>query len=212
MDEMSARQQIVDIARRCAAKGFFESTDGNISCRLQDGRVLVTPAGICKAGLTPEALILTNLDGEAEPHTSGSRPTSELAMHLHVYRHRPDIRAVLHAHPPFATALSVAGLPFQDEIIPETLMVLGEVPTAAYARPGTPAMGEVLTPDLLRHDNFLLSHHGTLCLAESVERALINLERMEHTARVYFIASQMGGAKKLPASEIEQLRKLYARK
>lgn len=207
--ERTVRAEMLDVTRRCAAQGFLSATDGNLSCRLASGRLLITPSGVCKAELREEDLLVVDDDGRLLEGRAGLRATSELPMHLHVYHTRPDISAVLHAHPPYATALTVAGLDFPEQIIPEALMVLGSVPVAPYARPGTAEMGTVLTDLLALSDNILLSHHGCLCAAKALPEALINLERIEHTAKVYAIAMQMGGIQPLAEREQQDLRRLY---
>ena len=135
--EQKFRKEIVYTNRVCVESGLIRSSDGNISIRLDDDRFLVTPSGLYKRRLKSKHLLIVNHQGEVIKGKGSLRPSSELLMHLEAYRQREDIGAVLHAHPPYSTALTIAGIPFPTDIVPEVLVLLGEVPAAPYATPGT---------------------------------------------------------------------------
>jgi len=204
------KSELVWVMQRAVAQGLICSSDGNLSVRLDAGRLLMTPSGCYKATLGPEDLLIINDAGEVLSAPAGRdlRPSSETRLHLAVYRARPDINAVLHAHPPYATALTLAGLSLPVDVIPEVLQVLGDVPTAPYATPGTVALAESIVPFLLEHNALLLSHHGSLTLGATLEAALVALERLEHAAQVYFLAQALGPIQPLPPEEIARLRAL----
>jgi len=188
------REQMVAVCRRLQQLGLVTATDGNVSCRAGDA-LLVTPSGSVKGALRPKDLLLVDLEGRLlEGH---GRPSSELKMHLLVYRRRPDVNAVVHAHPPVATALTLAGLAFTAEALPEVWLTLGPVPTAPYATPSTkevPAAIEALVAD---HQALLLERHGSLCFGRDLAQAYMRTEKLEQAARVLFIAHELRG---VPAS------------
>jgi L-fuculose-phosphate aldolase len=205
MNEAAAlRQAIVDVCRRMYEKGFLAATDGNVSARLGD-RLFVTPSGISKGHMAPEQLIVTDLSGRVlEGET---RPSSELAMHLAAYRARPDVRAVVHAHPPVATAFGVAGRDFMDDVLPEVIFHLGGVPLVPFAMPGTPALGDAMAPFLARHDAFLLASHGATTVGPSLRLAHQRMESLEHAARILHAASQLGPPARLRDEDVAALRR-----
>ena len=129
-------------------------------------------------------------------------------MHLEAYRQRPDINAVLHAHPPYATALTIAGIPFPTNLLPEVLIALGDVPTVPYATPGTPALAESIRAPIQAHNTVLLSNHGSISVGRTLEEALIALERLEHTAYTYHLARELGDPIPLPDDELKRLREI----
>ena len=209
--ERSLRQEIVRVMKICTQKRLIESNDGNISCRLDDSRLIITPSGIYKADLQPDDLIIMNLDGTVLQCKPGSRPTSETLLHLESYHQRADINAVLHAHPLHATALTIAGIPFPIDLIPEVLLTLGDVPTAAYATPGTIDMALAIRPFIKTYNTILLSHHGSLSLGKTLIEALIDLERLEHAAESYALAASLGKIIPLPEGELPRLREIHER-
>ncbi len=203
--ESDLRQAIVECGRVCYARRLMTANDGNISVRLGEDRLLITPSGLGKGRLDAGDLLLLDLSGEVLRASPGLKPSSELPMHLEVYRQRPDVRAVIHAHPVFATALTVAGLPFPDDVLPEVLLTLGEVPTTKYARPSSHEDAEVIR-DLIRHyDALLLRQHGALTVGADLETALIHLERVEHVAEVYWRARALGEVRRIPPEEMRRL-------
>jgi L-fuculose-phosphate aldolase len=203
--EQTARDDLARVARRVAAQGLIRSNDGNLSIRLGEDLFLASPSGYYKYTLQPADLIVINEHGEVLDGPPGARPTSEMRMHLEAYRQRPDIGAVLHAHPPYATALTLAGIPFPINIIPEVPIALGEVLLAEYATPGTQALAESIIKPIKRSNHILLSHHGSLNVGKTLDEAMIALERLEHTAYTYFIAHSLGKVIPLPPDEMERL-------
>ncbi len=206
MSEYRLRQEIIRVTRIVANQGLIRSSDGNISVRLSGKRFLVTPSGLHKMSMEPDDPIIVNGEGEVLEGNPGLRPTSELMMHLEAYRQRPDIKAVLHAHPPYATALTIAGIPFPTDLLPEVILALGEVPTAPYATPGTERLAASIREPIKHHNTVLLGHHGSLSVGKTLEEALIALERMEHTAYTFYLARVFGEAIPLPSAELEILQ------
>lgn len=205
MSEAQLREEIVRVTRIMAEQGLARSSDGNTSVRLDDNRFLITPRQVYKMSLQPEDLIIVDAEGRMLEGRQGMGPTSETAMHMEVYRQRPDVNAVLHAHPPYATALTIVGIPFPTEYLPEVLIALGPVPTAPYARPQTEALAESISEPIRTHNNVLLSHHGSISAATTLKKALINLERLEHTAYTYFLTRSLGNPIPLPDEELAGL-------
>jgi len=202
-----------EIREACAhlhARGLLAAADGNVSVRLPDDTVLLTPAGVNKARLPPGSLARVALDGRILE----GRPSTERAMHLAVYRASADARVVVHAHPPTAIAWTLArpGLTeLPTDTLPELLLAAGRVPIVPYARPGTEEMGTVLLPFLPSHRLLLLSRHGALAWGESMEEAVNGIERVEHSALILKAAEELGGSTPLPPLELEALRALRAR-
>lgn len=205
MSERRMREEIVRITRIVADQRLARSSDGNISVRLPGHRFLITPRSVYKMHLQPEDLVIVDPNGNLLEGREGMGPTSEVAMHMEVYRQRADVNAVLHAHPPYATALTLLGLTFPTEYLPEVLIALGPVPTVPYARPQTMALAESIREPIRSHNNVLLSHHGSLSVGPNLEKALIDLERIEHTAYTYFLSRSLGEPIPLPEEEVAGL-------
>jgi len=208
--EQQHREDIVHVGRMMFDKGWVASNDGNITVRLDNGRILSTPAGVSKGSLKPADLIVCDMYGRVCNLPGCSRegslqPTSEIQMHLTIYQARPDVNAVTHAHPPVATGFAVAGRPLNQGILPEVIVALGAVPLAEYGLPGTPALSETMLPYLANFDAMLLANHGAVSYGEDVYRAFYRLDTVEHTARITLVAELLGGAKVLPRGEIQKL-------
>ena len=210
-NEKEARNEIIRVIRIVAAQGLIRSSDGNISIRLDDDYFLVTPSGLYKAALKAADLIIVDWQNKVVKGRPGLQPTSEMLMHLEAHRQRKDIRAVLHAHPPYATALTIAGKAFPLDIIPEVPIALGAVLVAKYATPGTLALAASIRKPIMQSNAILLSHHGSLTVGRTLEEALIALERVEHTAHSYFIAKSFGKVIPIPVDEMERLQKIGKR-
>jgi L-fuculose-phosphate aldolase len=203
-------EEIRDACARLHARGLLAAADGNVSVRLPDDTVLLTPAGVNKARLPPGSLARVALDGGVLE----GRPSTERAMHLAVYRACPEARVVVHAHPPTATAWTLARPELGElptDSLPELLLAAGRVPIVPYARPGTEEMGTALLPFLPMYRLLLLSRHGALAWGESMEEAINGIERVEHSALILKAAEELGGSTPLPAAELEALRALKAR-
>jgi len=211
--EQQVREEIVRVCRLLWERGYVAATDGNVSVRVGPDRLLATPSGLSKGFLEQDQLVLTDLNGASVSEgPSALRPSSELRMHCAVYRERPDVLAVVHAHPPMATACTVAGVSLMRPILPEVLVTLGGIPTARYARPSS-AEGAVVICELIReHDAVLLDHHGSLTVGRSVFEAYLKLEKVENAALVLLAAGQLGGVRELPPEEAEELLASYRRR
>lgn len=195
-EELGARQAIVLVCRAMYERGYLVAGDGNVSVHLGD-RILLTPTRTRKGHLHPSQLILCDLEGAPLPDQPG-RPSSELLMHLLAYRARPEVRAVVHAHPPYAVAHTIAGVSLAEPLVPEAWAELGPVPTVPYATPTTAEVPAALEAPIRRHDVLLLERHGSLTLGRSLEEAYDRLEVLEHTAKMSFLARQLGGGRVRP--------------
>ncbi len=206
LDEFEAREQIVEVCRRMHERGLIAGGEGNVSVRLGQGRILITPSGINKGFLKPADLALLDETGRAKRR--GPRASSEFRLHLAAYEARPDCGAVLHAHPPYAIALTIADLPLSQDLIPESVVSLGRVPTAAYATPSTPALAEGVGDLLAHHDIVMMARHGSVCVGPDLATAYDRLESLEHTARITVIARSLGPVHPLDPIEVARLRAL----
>jgi len=204
-------REIIRVTRTLADQGLIRSSDGNVSVRWKPDRFLITPSGVYKMEMKPQDVLLVDGSGRVVAGRPGLAPSSEVRMHLEAYRLRPDVRAVIHAHPPYATAVTIAGAPFPMDVIPEALIALGSVPVAPYAHPGSPELAASIAPFLPESDSILLSHHGSLNVGRTLTQALIALERVEHTARVYFLAKSLGAVRPIPAEKIRELEEIGRR-
>lgn len=174
-------------------KGYIDATSGNISARLDAHHVLITPGGVAKWLLSPDDLLVVDLDGNIQGKGS---PTSEMPMHLVCYQQREDIQGVVHAHPPHAVALTIAGIPVQQFIIPEAIVFLGLIPTLPYATPSSEENGERVRQFITQHDVLMLTNHGSLTVADSVWNAYLKLETLEHVAIITTSVVQLGVIKR----------------
>jgi L-fuculose-phosphate aldolase len=201
--EREYRQDIVEIGKLIFQKSWVAANDGNISVRLDGERILATPTGVSKGMMHPDDLIVVDRKGEK---LSGRREqTSEIALHLAVYQLRPDVRAVVHAHPPVATGYAAAGVPLNLALLPEVVIGLGCVPLAGYGLPGTPALVEPLLPLIPKYDALLMANHGAICYGGDVQQAYFRMETVEHAARIQLVARLLGGARVLPRAEVDKL-------
>jgi L-fuculose-phosphate aldolase len=198
-------EEIVAVCRRLYDRGLIAGQDGNVSVRLDSGHILVTPAGLSKVDVTPDSLV--ELTPEGTGVTQGRSPSSEVGMHLCIYRARPDVRAVVHAHPPVATAFGVTGRDFMDAVLPEVIFHLGSVPLVPFALPGTPALGDAMAPFLAAHDAFLLASHGATTVGPSLRLAHQRMESLEHAARILHAASMIGSPARLRDEDVAALRR-----
>ena len=206
MNEYRLKQLIVRVARRLDQKGILTSTDGNISALLDDGGTLITPSGSCKGELQPENLVRLFRDGSPR----AGRPSSEIALHRMIYAKRPDVRAIIHAHPPYATAYAVAGIALDQPILSEAILTLGRVPVASYAMPTAEELARSVEPLVEGHDAVLLRFHGAVCFSRDIEQAGYLMETLEHVARIDFIRRALGSNELIPASEVARLEELRA--
>jgi L-fuculose-phosphate aldolase len=209
MRTVEAKDALVEIGRRLWRRGLVAGSEGNLSVRLTGDRLLTTPTGVSKGFMTAEMLVLTDLDGTV---LDGDRqPSSELKMHLEIYRQRPEINAVVHAHPPVATAFSVAGIALDRNLLPETVVTMGVIPLVPYSTPTTEEMPASLRPFIARCDAVLLSNHGAVTWAETLETAWFKMETLEMTATVLHNAMLLGKVNELSAADVEKLCEIRAK-
>ena len=204
--EERIRADIIEVGRRLHERGYVASNDGNISVRLDDDRVLTTPTGVSKGFMTPDMMVTTDLQGVQL--TGDRKASSELLMHLAVYEHRPDIKAVVHAHPPVATGFAVAGIPLDRAVLAEVIVHLGSVPIADYGTPTTSELADAVRKYLSAHDGLLLANHGALTMAPELFDAYYRMETIEHFARISIVARLLGRERVLSREEVTRLEKL----
>ncbi|MFP4355341.1 MAG: class II aldolase/adducin family protein [Phycisphaerae bacterium] len=201
---------ICDIGRRMTAAQMVAANDGNISCRLDDGTFLCTPSGVAKGQMTPEMLIVVDAEGNQLAGTG--RTTSEIQMHLRIYRERPAVRAVAHAHPPHVSAFAITGTPIPDGILPEVEVLLGPVPVAAYATPGSPQVSQNVGACLAEGINtVILDHHGAVGFDVELELAYAHLETLDSYCRILLLARQLGEPIRLSQAQMDDLLAAKAR-
>lgn len=201
--EMQHRKEICRVGRWMHAGGYAVANEGNLSVRLEEGRILVTPAGVCKGRLAWKDLVVTDLNGKVVCGTG--RPSSEMMMHLLYYRSRPDVRAVCHAHPPTATGFAAAGRALEEAVLPEVIVCLGRIPLAPYATPGTWELCASLEPLVPNYDAILLENHGVVTCGQDLASAYERMEIVEQFARVMLTAESLGGPHLLPRTEVQKL-------
>lgn len=206
--EEQLRADIVEIGRRLWVRGYTASNDGNISVRLDRDRLVMTPASVCKGFMTPDMMVITDLAGRVLSAAPGRKPSSEILMHLVVYRHRPDVGAVVHAHPPTATGFAVAGIALDRAVLAEVVTTLGSIPLADYGTPSTEELPSTVEPFVRAHDALLLANHGALALGQDLFAAYYKMETIEHFARISFVARQLGREHLLSRHEVERLQSL----
>ncbi|MBS1705706.1 MAG: class II aldolase/adducin family protein [Armatimonadetes bacterium] len=201
--EFQLRKLMCEVGRRLYSAGLVVASEGNISARLSGDRILVTPSGVCKGFMAPEQLVITDLDGhliEGE-----SQPSSEILLHTISYQMRPDVQAVVHAHPPYATAISLTALPFPWMTTPESACVLGPVAQVPFAMPGTQQVSDAMAEVCEHAKSFILSHHGAATYGFDLLSALYRMETLERTAYLIHKANKFGGPIPLPDQIQQQL-------
>jgi L-fuculose-phosphate aldolase len=200
------RADIVEVGRRLWERGFVASNDGNISVRVGDDLLITTPTAVSKGFMTPDMMVVTDLSGQK---VSGERSaSSELKMHLEVYKHRPDVRAVVHAHPATATGFAVAGVPLDRAVLAEVITTLGSIPIAEYATPSTEELPAAVRKYVKAHDGILLANHGALAIGGDVMSAYYRMETIEHFARISLVARTLGREHLISRQEVERLQGL----
>jgi L-fuculose-phosphate aldolase len=205
MHRSEVARQIARCCRRLWQAGLLAGQDGNVSVRYRADRVLVTPRGLPKSDLAPDDSVEVGLDGA---HLDGSRQaTTELDLHLRVYGRRPDCGAVVHAHPPTATAFALAGEGIPADVLPEIAVLTGAVPVVPYATPGTTALGDMAAPFLDAHAAVLLANHGALAWGADLATACIRMETLEHAARILLAARSLGRVTRLTPEQMHDLER-----
>ena len=202
----AVRADICEVGRRLFARGYVASNDGNISVRLDAGRIMKTPKSVSKGFMTPDMMVIVDAAGKK---LSGERDaSSELKMHLAVYEHRPDVHAVVHAHPPTATGFAVAGIPLDRAVLAEVITTLGCIPIAEYATPSTKELPDAVRQYIKAHDGLLLANHGALTVCRTLFSAYYKMETVEHFAKISLVARLLGGERLLSRDEVKRLQGL----
>jgi L-fuculose-phosphate aldolase len=208
--EAALRREMVEIGRRLYERRLVCATEGNLSVRLGPERFLTTPSGACKADLGPADLVV--VDGTGRVVRGAGRPSSELPLHLRAYAERPDVGAVVHAHPPTANGFAVAGLPLTRPTLAEIVYALGEVPLAEYATPTTPDLARRAAKYLRDHDAVLLANHGAISVGSDLRDAFYKMEMVEHLAHVTLVATLLGGEREIGEAEVAKLQAMRGRR
>ncbi|MFY9691029.1 MAG: class II aldolase/adducin family protein [Candidatus Acidiferrales bacterium] len=202
--EEEHRHDLCVVGRWIHERGFVASTDGNMSVRLGADRILTTPTCMSKGMMTPDDMVITDLTGR---RVSGSRkPSSEIGMHLLIYRLRPEVNAVCHAHPPTATGYAAAGIPLDKPILCELIIGLGSIPVARYGTPGTPELAAALEPLVQGHDAILMANHGVVTCGPDLLTAFLRMETTEHFARVALVTQLLGKQEVLSQADVQKLQ------
>ncbi len=207
-NEYELKKQIVEIGKRIWQRGYVAANDGNITVMLNDKELLTTPTGVSKGFMTEDMIIKCDLNGDVIKGNPKFRPSSEVKMHLEVYKERPDIKSVVHAHPPYATSFAVAGIPLDKCVLPEAIIVIGSVPIAPYGLPSTMEIPDRMKPFIKTSDAILLENHGALTLGSDLLNAYHKMETLEHTASIVWKSIQLGNVNVMPGEERDRLMTL----
>ena len=205
VNEYEIKKQICEIGKRIYDKGMVASNDGNISVKLNDNEFLCTPTGVSKGFMTPEYICKVDANGKVLQANAGFKPSSEIKMHMRVYRERPDVNSVVHAHPLYATSFAIAGIPLTEPIMPEAVIALGCVPIAEYGTPSTEEIPDAISKYLQHYDAVLLANHGALSFSDSLLSAYHKMESLEFYAQLLYQAKVLGGPKQLTDSQVQRL-------
>lgn len=206
--EWELKKEIVEIGKRIWMRGYVAANDGNISVVLNENELLTTPTGVSKGFMSVDMILKVDRTGKMISGNSKYKPSSEIKMHLEVYKERPDIKAVVHAHPPYATSFAVAGIPLNKCVLPEAVLTIGAVPTAKYGLPSTKEIPDAIREHIKNSDVVLLENHGALTLGSDLLTAYHRMETLEHTATIIWNAIQLGNLNVLPEYERDRLMEL----
>ncbi|HPF14458.1 MAG: class II aldolase/adducin family protein [Planctomycetes bacterium] len=203
-EETRIRQALCRIGALCYQRGTIVGADGNLSAKLSDGTIVITPTGAMKGFLEPEHMAKVDMQGR--PIDQGPRASSEVGIHLVCYQERPDVQAIVHAHPPHAVALTIAEIDMQMPIIPEIIVTIGGIPTAPFGTPGTPELPETIRAIVRCSDTVIMKNHGSVTLGTNLMDAYKKLDMLEHTARILWLAhTARGGLSPLPEAAVQKL-------
>ncbi len=205
VNEFEIKKQICDIGKRIYDRGMVAANDGNISVKISENEFLCTPTGVSKGFMTPEYICKVDRDGKVIQANPGFKPSSEIKMHMRVYKERPDVKAVVHAHPMYATGFAIAGIPLTQPIMPEAVIALGCVPIAKYGTPSTEEIPDAVSEHLQYFDAVLLENHGALSFSDSLLNAYHKMESVEFYAKLLYISNQLGGPKELSEAQVQRL-------
>lgn len=203
--EYEIKKQICDIGKRIYDRGMVAANDGNISVKIGENEFLCTPTGVSKGFMTPEYICKVDANGDVIQAYEGFKPSSEIKMHMRVYKERPDVKAVVHAHPMYATSFAIAGIPLTEPIMPEAVIALGCVPIAEYGTPSTDEIPDAVSKYLQYYDAVLLANHGALSYSDSLLNAYHKMESVEFYAQLLYQAKVLGGPKHLTDAQVEGL-------
>ena len=203
--EYEIKKEICEIGKRIYNKGMVASNDGNISVKISDNEFLCTPTGVSKGFMTPDYICKVDKDGKVLQANGNFKPSSEIKMHMRVYKERPDVNSVVHAHPMYATGFAIAGIPLTQPIMPEAVISLGCVPIAEYGTPSTEEIPDAVSKYLQYYDAVLLENHGALAYSDSLLAAYHKMESVEFYAQLLFISKQLGGPKELSDAQVQRL-------
>lgn len=205
------KQEMCEIGRRVYERGMVAANDGNFSVKLNENEFLCTPTGVSKGFMTPEFICRIDAQGKLLEAKEGFKPSSEMKMHLRVYRERPDVQAVVHAHPPYATTFAAAGIPLEQPVLSEAVLTLGKVPVAKYGTPSTQEVPDAVAEYLSGYDAMLLANHGALTYGDSLMNAYHKMESVEFYARILYQTRMLGGAKELTREQVEDIYEIRRR-
>ena len=205
VNEYEIKKQICEIGKRIYNKGMVASNDGNISVKIGENEFLCTPTGVSKGFMTPEYICKVDRDGKVIQANPGFKPSSEIKMHMRVYKERPDVQSVVHAHPLYATSFAIAGIPLTEPIMPEAVIALGCVPIAEYGTPSTEEIPDAISKYLQHYDAVLLANHGALSFSDSLLSAYHKMESLEFYAQLLYQAKVLGGPKQLTDAQVQRL-------
>ena len=201
--DRQSRREIVSLGRALHERGYVAAMDGNLSVRLDRKRILCTPTSVSKGAMRPSDMVIVDPEGR---RLHGRRHvSSEIGMHLLIYRLRPDVNAVVHAHPPTATGFAAAGMPLNQPLVCEVVIGLGSIPLARYGTPGTPELAETLEPLIPEYDAILMSNHGVVAYGGDLDQAYMKMETVEHFARIALVTHLLGRQQPLGETELEKL-------
>ncbi|MGN0333046.1 MAG: class II aldolase/adducin family protein [Lachnospiraceae bacterium] len=203
--ELEIKKEMCEIGKRVYNRGMVAANDGNFSVKLNENEFLCTPTGVSKGFMTPEYICKVDAKGNVLEANEGFRPSSEVKMHLRVYQERPDVNAVVHAHPMYATTFAIAGIPLMEPIMPEAVIFLGGVPLAKYGTPSTVEVPDSIMPYIQEYDAVLLENHGALTYSDSLLNAYHKMESVEFYARLMYQAKMIGGPQILDEKRVEEL-------
>jgi L-fuculose-phosphate aldolase len=209
--EPGIKDLMIDIGKRLWTRGYVAANDGNISVRISKSEMLITPSGVSKGFMFHDMIIRMTMDGKVVSPNKQYRPSSEFKMHVQVYKERDDINSVVHAHPPYSTAFAVAGIPLDKYILPEAILTIGSVPIAPYGTPSTDEFPDSMKAYIKNSDAILLANHGALTSGVDLISAYHRMETLEHTAKIVYLATNLGNLNTLSKERIEQLMEVRRR-
>ena len=205
VSEYEIKKQICEIGQRIYNQGMVAANDGNISVKISENEFLCTPTGVSKGFMTPEFICKVDRNGKVIQANKGFKPSSEIKMHMRVYKERPDVNSVVHAHPLYATSFAIAGIPLTEPIMPEAVIALGCVPIAEYGTPSTEEIPDAVSKYLQHYDAVLLENHGALSFSDSLINAYYKMESLEFYAQLLYQSRVLGGPKRLSEAQVQRL-------